>query len=60
MDFYFAWRDKVFIAVASYNIKGKYGTEVKFKALRCTSLIYLSAVTMGKLTYLCVSPFFHL
>ena len=66
MDFYSASRDKVFIAVASYSIKGSMarglstGTPVRVRLPGFTSLIYLSAVTLGKLTYLCVSPFSYL
>lgn len=65
MDFYSASRDKVFIAVASYNIKGSMalglstGTPIRVRLPGFTSLI-LSAVTLGKLTYLCVSPFSYL
>ena len=56
MDFYSASRDKVFIAVASYNIKGSMalglstGTPIRVRLPGFTSLIYLSAVTLGNLT----------
>ena len=66
MDFYSAWRDKVFIAVANYSIQGtmalglRTGTPVSVRLPGFTSLIYLSAVTLDKLTSLCASPFSHL
>lgn len=66
MDFYSAWRDKVFIAVANYSIKGtmalglRTGTPVSVRLPGFTSLIYLSAVTLDKLTSFCASPFSHL
>ena len=66
MDFYSAWRDNVFIAVANYRIKGsmalelRIGTPVSVRLPGFTSFIYLSAVTLDKLTSLCASPFSHL
>ena len=56
MDFYSAWRDKVFIAVVNYSIKGtmalglRTGTPVRVRLPGFTSLICLSAVTWDKLT----------
>ena len=56
MDFYSAWRDKVFIAVVNYSIKGtmalglRTGTPVRVRLPGFTSPICLSAVTCDKLT----------
>ena len=66
MGFYSAGRDNVFIAVANYRIKGsmalelRTGTPVSVRLPGFTSFIYLSAVTLDKLTSLCASPFSHL